>query len=176
MFERNRVDTIDQSGVSVRLVFDDGNELIGRLIIPTGRNLFEHLNGPGAFLEFEHYEGGRRYLAKGVLKTIELLNVPRAENLAGRLRALDGFDPYQILGLKPGAAWDEVRHAYHELSKRYHPDRYASAALPEEVVSYLSTMARRINAAYAALESAKVVPIRAASQQAEPIYTSQPRG
>ncbi len=32
-------------------------------------------------------------------------------------------DPYEILGLKPGASSEEIHNAYREAVKRYHPDR-----------------------------------------------------
>jgi len=31
-------------------------------------------------------------------------------------------DPYRILGLQPGASEDEVKRAYRQLAKKYHPD------------------------------------------------------
>lgn len=33
-------------------------------------------------------------------------------------------DLYGVLGVRPGASYDEIRAAYRELAKRYHPDRY----------------------------------------------------
>ncbi len=57
---------------------------------------------------------------------------------------------------RAGASRDEVRQAYLRLAKAYHPDRYASVELPEEVRDYLSAMARRVNAAHAALETPRV--------------------
>lgn len=33
-------------------------------------------------------------------------------------------DPYQILNISPGATDDEVKHAYRELARKYHPDNY----------------------------------------------------
>lgn len=33
-------------------------------------------------------------------------------------------DPYSVLGLKKGATDEEVRHAYRQLARRWHPDRF----------------------------------------------------
>lgn len=35
------------------------------------------------------------------------------------------LDDYRLLGLHPGASSEEVKRAYRELAKRWHPDRYA---------------------------------------------------
>lgn len=32
-------------------------------------------------------------------------------------------DTYEILGLEPGASWDEIRAAYRRLAKKHHPDK-----------------------------------------------------
>ena len=32
-------------------------------------------------------------------------------------------DPYEILGLKPGASHEEIRAAYHRAAQAYHPDK-----------------------------------------------------
>ncbi|PRQ17947.1 putative DnaJ domain-containing protein [Rosa chinensis] len=34
---------------------------------------------------------------------------------------------YETLGLEPNCSMDDVRHAYHELSIIYHPDKYKSS-------------------------------------------------
>ena len=60
-----------------------------------------------------------------------------------------------------------MRRAYLDLAKMYHPDRYATVDLPPEVDSYLSAMARRINAAHDAIQEA--LKARAAKQ--EPVFT-----
>ncbi|MBO5006636.1 MAG: DnaJ domain-containing protein, partial [Clostridia bacterium] len=34
-------------------------------------------------------------------------------------------NPYTVLGIDPGATDEEVKKAYRELAKKYHPDNYA---------------------------------------------------
>ncbi len=40
-------------------------------------------------------------------------------------------DPYDILGIQPGATDDQVRSAYRELAKKYHPDLHVDNPLAE---------------------------------------------
>lgn len=50
-------------------------------------------------------------------------------------------DPYKILGLAPGASDDEVKRAYRQLAKKYHPDMNPGDA-------HAAKMMNDINAAY----------------------------
>jgi hypothetical protein len=174
MFERNKIDNVPEpSAVPVEITLTDGTQVKGKLMVAAGKTLGDVLNGTGAFIEFEPYGGDKRYMAKAQIDQLRPVGVPRGQNINHRSR--DEFDPHQILGLAPDSDWEAVRQAYLQLSKTYHPDRYASAMLPAEVTEYLSVMARRINAAYAALEVPHQVVKQAAVRASTPIYTSQPR-
>lgn len=176
MFERNKVDnTPEQTAVAIEAVLDDGRVLKGKVAIPQHKSVCDVLNGQGVFLDFEPFDGERQFIAKATLRTVKMLAVGRGPNLALRLRDMDGFDPHSILGLTRTASWDEVRAAYHRLAKIYHPDRYSAAELPPEVRDYLASMARRINAAYAALEVPQQVRKQAVAGRSAPIYTTPAR-
>ena len=175
MFERNRIDNADQGTLAVTLTLPDGRQMGGKLAIAAGRSLFEALNSPAQFLDFEAFDGERTFIAKSSVTAITQIKVPRALSLQQRLRDLDGFDPHVILGTATDTPWDEVRRAYHVLAKTYHPDRYSTAELPEEVQTYLAAMARRINAAYAVLELTHTQRKHTAALRQEPIYTSPAR-
>jgi hypothetical protein len=175
MFERNRADSLEYGTVAIQATLADGSEITGKVVVPASRGLLEVLNGASAFIEFEPFEGERSFIAKASLNAVRMIAGPRAPALAQRLRDLDGFDPHSVLGLQRGASWDEVRSAYHRLAKIYHPDRYATAELPEEVVTYLQAMARRVNAAHTALEPVYVQKKHHAANRQQPIYTSPTR-
>ena len=176
MFERNNVDSQpEQTAIAIEARLDDGRILKGKVAIPMHKTVYDVLNGTGVFLDFEPFEGERQFIAKASLRTVKLLAVGRGPNLQSRLRDMDGFDPHAILGLGHSATWDDVRTAYHRLAKTYHPDRYSNAELPQEVADYLASMARRVNAAFAALEAPHVATKQATVARAAPIYTSPAR-
>lgn len=178
MFERNKIDTITQApqlAVPAEVAFDDGEVTRGKFLIGSGRSFADALNAASPFLEFEAYGEDRRFIAKSSIRNVKLVAVPNAVNLHHRVRDGDNFEPHQVLGVDRTSPWADVRAAYFALSKVYHPDRYASADLPPEVNDYLTTMSRRINLAYAALEKPHQA-VKAAAQRAEPVFTSRPRG
>lgn len=53
-------------------------------------------------------------------------------------------NPYEVLGVKEGASQDEIKQAYRELVKKYHPDRYVDNPLRDLAEDKL----REINEAY----------------------------
>lgn len=53
-------------------------------------------------------------------------------------------NPYDVLGISPSATNEEVRNAYRELAKKYHPDNYVDSPLAEMAEERM----KEINEAY----------------------------
>ncbi len=175
MFERTRVDnSTDVKAQAAHLVLDDGTRLAGRFFVARSKNLVDVLNGPSQFVEFEPFDGERQILAKGAIRSLRIVSAPAGRNPATLIRDTDDFNPYDILGVKRGACRNDLRAAFHERLKAYHPDRYSAAELPTEVETYLATMARRINAAYEALVDEAIERDAALARRAEPVFESGP--
>ena len=54
------------------------------------------------------------------------------------------MNPYEVLGIKPGASQDEIKSAYRRLVKQYHPDQFRDNPLQELAQEKLA----QINEAY----------------------------
>jgi DnaJ domain len=159
------------SAVPVEITLLDGTLIKGKLLVPVLRTVADTLNGGTAFIEFEPCGGEKPYIATAQLAAVKPVGVPRVPALQSRLRDNGEFDLYAVLGHAHGAAREQIREAYAALAKTYRPDRYANVVMPPEVGDYLAAMARRINAAHAALEA----PEKRRAMRQEPISTSPGR-
>jgi len=58
-------------------------------------------------------------------------------------------DPYQVLGVSPSCSDEELKKAYRELAKKYHPDNYHDSP----VADLAQEKMKEINEAYEAIQS-----------------------
>jgi hypothetical protein len=143
----------ERSAAPVEIRLADGTLLKGKLMISMGKGVADLLNNASAFLDFESHAGERSYIAKTQVAVLRLLDLAKPAPLIQKLNGQDEFEPHRILGIGADAEQGEIRRAYLRMAKGYHPDCFANVELPPEVKEYLAAMARRINAAYAALET-----------------------
>ena len=68
---------------------------------------------------------------------------------ANVIRGVVKMNPYEVLGIKPGASQDEIKSAYRKLVKQYHPDQYVDNPLKDLAEKKLA----EVNQAYEMLKN-----------------------
>ncbi|MGA7118302.1 MAG: J domain-containing protein, partial [Hyphomicrobium sp.] len=111
-------------------------------------------DGDEKFLFVDCLEGEAQFVAKAEITSVKVIPTQRARALNLPLPDASNFDPHRILGVHKGAPWDEIRAAYHRMTKLYHPDKFESVELPDEVRAYLVAMTKEVNVAFRTLRSA----------------------
>ncbi len=89
-----------------------------------------------------------------IQSTTNSKNIPRIEDLVDEMRQLlvtyDNIGLHEVLGVTTEASEADLKDAYHELIRRYHPDRLSSAATPE-IRKLSEAVFSRINLAFGTL-------------------------
>ncbi len=63
-------------------------------------------------------------------------------------------NPYKVLGVNPNATDDEIKQAYRELARKYHPDKYRDSDLADLAEEKM----KEINAAYEEIQKLRKDP------------------
>jgi DnaJ domain len=152
MFERNRVDNRAETLVAVEVTLADGSTVAGRAVLPPGKGVHKLLDGDESFIYLDVFDGDGSFVPKAEIRGLKVLTSIKSQTVVLSIPDARNFDPYRTLGLEKGAAFHDIRDAYHRLSKLYHPDLYAGIELPREVKVYLEAMSKNVNAAFHALK------------------------
>ncbi|MBP5610244.1 MAG: DnaJ domain-containing protein, partial [Clostridia bacterium] len=62
-------------------------------------------------------------------------------------------DPYQILGISPSATDEEVKEAYRNLARKYHPDNYTA---DNPLADLATEKIQEINEAYDTIKNQRI--------------------
>ena len=60
-------------------------------------------------------------------------------------------DPYKVLGVSPNATDEEIKAAYRELARKYHPDNYVNNPLGDLAAEKM----KEINEAYDQIQASR---------------------
>ncbi len=143
----------NKRAIEVQLQLKDGRLLHGEIMVTGQRGFGEYLNAGPDFLEFKRADGTLVWLSRDAIQQVWEFEIPQADQLETMMSKDRRFDPFEVLGVKPGASMREIHTAYVRLAKLYHPDRYSAVGLPKEMRDYVQDMSKRINAAYTELET-----------------------
>lgn len=84
----------------------------------------------------------------------------------------DIADCFRTLGLAPGASWEDVRQAYLDLVRVWHPDRFQS---DPRFRGKAEQRLRKINQAYFTLKKSNIFEIRPEPSLSQPLETVDPQ-
>ena len=133
----------------VTLHFSNGSKSIASLKLSLSGKLSEVLNNQDRFLDVIASDGQQQFVAKASIHRIEIVDPPKAKlNQQRRNSDRSQFDPHAVLGVESTVSKEQLRSAYINLVKSYHPDRFANLDLPHEMKNYAAAMQARINMAY----------------------------
>lgn len=145
----------NSDAIAVELTLIDGTTLKGHVMVSRDKTLREMLSTPGEdFVDFDCKRDGPLVLAKTAIRLVRGTDAKmkddkaKVEALKARQAELEKSDPYKFLGVTADIDSEGLHKAYIAMARMYHPDRFADANLPTEVVDYLNAMARRVNSVY----------------------------
>lgn len=134
--------------VAARLI--DGTVMRGFIVAGITGQLEPTLNKDVPFVEFVSHDGRRAFISKSQLAAVEPVEALRKPVLEARKPGTASC--HELLGVAENCSFDEARDAYHRLVKMYHPDLYANAHLPKEVIRYATDMFSQISTAWAEIK------------------------
>jgi hypothetical protein len=142
--------------LTVDMILTDGSELRATVLVPRGKTLDFVFNVDTAFIEVECLEHGPTVFAVTAIRSVRPAQLPKADQLDRKLKALEKLGNYAVLGIARTATRLQVVEAYQAAKAPYDLDDDVVALLPDEVRAFITSMSRRIG--QAALEILSSMP------------------
>ena len=143
-----------QKYADVIITTTDGSEIEGRLLCGMSGSIDSALDTDSQFVQLKDEHNDTSFIAKTHIarlapkksdhQTMPVLNVNMGKT----------GNWSEILGVDRSSTPEQVKEAYHNLAKAYHPDMF-SIDMPLEIKNYASTMLSRFNVAYEQYKSFK---------------------
>ncbi len=143
-----------QKQVSVIITTVDGSEVEGQLLCGMSGLIESALNSEGQFVQLKDEHNDTTFIAKTHIAKLspKKSSHQKLPELNRNLGKPGNWS--EILGVDRNATPEQVKNAYHNLAKAYHPDVF-SIDMPLEIKNYASTMLSRFNIAYEQYKSIK---------------------
>ena len=136
--------------VPVRVLYEDGSELSGSLLIPRLSDFTEILSSDPPFLTFTSDEGETSFIYTSKIRSICPRSQPRIKPLDARKKEPD--EPYEWLNVTREMKLEDIKRAYENALKCYDSNGEGATSLPAEIVDYLKAKTHAIHLAYATIE------------------------
>ncbi len=133
--------------LEVEFELNDGARLLGSLFMLQMQRISDLLNDTREFLPVQTPDGLIVHLRKST--------IARVTQLDQAVEADAATDPYEILGVSPRVADEDLRKAYHELCARHHPDKLVSLGLAAEYIDLANSRIVRVIEAYERIKKAR---------------------
>ena len=111
-----------------------------------GHQVERELHGKGSFGRRLGRAAGRRHSAANARERERAARAAMPSALA---------EAYAVLGVAASASDGEVKRAYREKAKKYHPDTLRAQGLPEEQVKAATDAMARVNAAWTTIKETR---------------------
>ena len=136
-----------QKQVSVVITMNDGTELSGKMSCGLSGSIDSSLNNDSQFVQLADENNETNFISKRSI--MKLAPKKSAQQTMPKLKVDNAQTGNwsDVLGVTISATPEEVKHAYHDLAKAYHPDLF-TIDMPLEVKQYASSMLTKINIAY----------------------------
>ncbi len=143
-----------QKHVNVIITTVDGLDVEGKLLCGLTGVVEAALNNDSQFVQLSDDNNAVSFIAKThIAKVVPQKNSTQTmPKLNAGAKKIGNWA--RVLDVPEHATSDEVKQAYYELAKMYHPDLF-SLEMPLEIKQYASEMLSRINIAYEQYRSIK---------------------
>lgn len=141
---------VNKFRLPVEMEIDGSTRMLGHVFVNQDQRLPDLLNDDRNFLPFETSDGLITIIRKSTIRRVTPMNQVTMTTTSN--------DPYEILGVAPSIAEDELKAVYHRKVQEAHPDRLLSMGLPAEFMQLANDKMARINDAFERIcEQRKVV-------------------
>jgi DnaJ-domain-containing protein 1 len=134
---------VPKCSVVIRMPYHENDGLIINLV------------GSVSLTKDEWYRRGDA-LVRELKKSFNTTRKNQKSTVSETAGSIDIQEAYKILGLKSGTSnRDEIESAFRKLAKKYHPDKYHSLNLPQEMIRVAEAKFNQIHQAYRIIMESK---------------------